>query len=82
MNDKPSEEEELMLDAYLVPSLDAAAQIWFEARQQFRMEPCRQNQNAYEKATSKLGLAFSAWADQLPGFREQLALWLNPHPED
>lgn len=79
MNDEELRQDELMLDAYLIPSLDAAAQTWYEARQQFQMEPCRQNQNAYEKATNELGLAFSAWSTQLPELAEQFRFWFQTH---
>jgi len=81
MNDKPLEQDELMLDAYLVPSLDAAAQTWCEARHRLQNEAGKQQRDAYMKATDELGQAFSTWAEQLPEFREQLALWVDSHPE-
>ena len=41
-------------------------------------EPC----TAYDAATNGLGRAISVWSAQLPGFREQLSLWLNSHQGD
>jgi hypothetical protein len=79
MNDKPSEQDQVMLDAYFVPSLDAAAQTWLEARHLVQNEPARHNQDAYNKATFELGLKFSEWNAELPEFFEQLRLWLDAH---
>lgn len=82
MNDEPTLQDALMRDPCFVPSLDAVAQTWFEARHQFQIERCRRNQNNYEKATFELGLAFSRWRDEEPEFFEQLRFWFNSHPED
>jgi hypothetical protein len=81
MNDEQSGQGELTLDAFLVPSLDAAVEAWYEARHRFQNEPVRQNQDNYDAAVNELGQALSEWSAQLPGFREQLSLWLDSHPE-
>jgi hypothetical protein len=82
MSNEQIQIDELVLDAYLVPSLDAAAQAWYEVRQRFQNSPVGQNRDAYNKATFELGLRFSELNSQLPEFFEQLRFWLNSHPED
>ena len=82
MSNEQIQNDELMLDAYLVPSLDSAAQTWYEARQRFQNEAGREQRDAYMKATDELGHAFSEWSAQLPEFFEQLRLWLDSHPKD
>lgn len=82
MNNNPAEQDELVLNAIFLPSLDAAAQTWYEARHRFQMEPVGQNRDAYNKATFELGLRFTEWSAQLPEFFEQLRLWFDSHPED
>ncbi len=81
MNDRPSEQDELVLDAYIVPSIDAAAQTWYDARQGFQNEAGKVQRDAYMKGCDELAQALSVWADQLPGFREQLSMWVDSHPE-
>lgn len=82
MKDKLTLQDELMLDPYFVPSLDAVAQTWFEARHQFQIKPMRQTQDAYNKATFELGLAFSRWNAEEPEFFEQVRMWIDSHPTE
>lgn len=82
MNDRPTLQDALKLDPCFVPSLDAVAQTWFEARHRFQIEPMRQTQDAYNKATFELGLAFSRWNAEEPEFFEQVRMWIDSHPED
>lgn len=82
MNDKLTRQDALMQDPCFVPSLDAVAGTWLEARHNFQIERCKQTQDAYNKATFELGLAFSRWNAEEPEFFEQLRFWFNSHPAD
>lgn len=81
MNEKPTIQDALRLDPCFVPSLDAVAQAWFEARHRFQIERSRQNQTNYERATSELGQVFSRWSAEEPEFFEQVRMWIDSHPE-
>jgi hypothetical protein len=82
MNNEHTLQDALRLDPSFVPSLDGVAQAWFEARHRFQIEPMRQTQDAYNKATFELGLAFSRWCDEEPEFFEQVRMWIDSHPRD
>lgn len=82
MNDEPTIQDALRLDPCFVPSLDAVARAWFEARHRFQIERCRQNQNHYERATNELWQTFSRWSAEEPEFFEQVRMWIDSHPED
>jgi hypothetical protein len=82
MSNKQIKNDELTMDVVLVPSLDAAAQTWYEAMHRFQMEPLGENRDTYCKATFELGLRFTEWSTQLSEFFEQLRLWFDSHPED
>lgn len=81
MNDELTLQDALRIDPCFVPSLDAVARAWFEARHRFQIEPCRQSQNDYEMATNELGQAFSRWSAEEPEFFEQLRFWIDSHPD-
>jgi hypothetical protein len=82
MHYEPSEQDELMLVAIRMPSLDFTVQTWYEARQRFQNEAGKEQRDAYDAAVNQLGQALSVWSAKLPGFHEQLGMWIDSHPRD
>jgi hypothetical protein len=56
-------EANLILDVRIVPSLDAAIDLWLAARDSFMMQPSDENQHDYEAALYDLA---AAWGERYP----------------
>jgi hypothetical protein len=82
MSDDQNQNNDLRMDWCFIPCLESAARAWYEARHRFQIEPSRQHQDDYCKATDELGQSLSACQVEQPELFEQLKLWFAAHQDD
>lgn len=77
MRNNAQQQTELTQEVVLEPGLATAISKWYKARHRFQIEPKRQHQDAYMKATNELGLAFTEQSTERPELFEQLRFWFE-----
>lgn len=78
---KAEQPNEMKVDVFFSPSLNAAIAAWYSARHAYQSEPCKTHLVAYAGFTDQLGQAIAAFQSARPALAEQLGRWFLSHQE-
>lgn len=72
---------EMKVNVFFSPSLNAAIAAWYAARHAYQNETCKNHLDAYMKFSDQLGQAIAAFQSARPALAEQVGLWFLGHQE-
>jgi hypothetical protein len=75
-------DSELVPGVHLSASIRTATEAWYEARHRFQHEAGKEQRDAYDAATNKLGQSLSEWQTANPELAEQIRFWFLAHGKD